>query len=373
MSDFFLAEVAAPTGSPGAILTAYAGAVEVQHDAWTPRVGHDDFARVPEAWLAECALRVHRDSFLVVALGASPPDAAAGRLGLPLLDAGWTVAPGAVLGYAAASLPLVDNLHLVDACEIVVRPAARRRGIGAALLATVESLAPRFGRTHLLGWSMHDQAADGDPDALWPQEGRVAVVPDESTRFALARGWHLAQVERHSVLEIAASTPAARVPPGYSFVSWRGPTPEEYLAAIAELNAVFSVEAPIGELALEEESWDAERVARHEHGTDRHLDRLTVLALHVATGAAVGFTSVDRERAKPAAVFQGGTLVRPDHRGRRLGLALKLANLDAVRAAWPDARRIHTWNAGENDAMWRINEELGYVTAGAEALWQKVP
>ena len=56
-----------------------------------------------------------------------------------------------------------------------------------------------------------------------------------------------------------------------------------------------------------------------------------------------------------------------------LGLALKLANLDAVRAAWPDARRIHTWNAGENDAMWRVNEALGFETAGAEALWQKVP
>lgn len=374
MGEFFLAEVAAPAGDPGAILTAYAGAVEVQHDDWTIRFGHDDFERVPAAWLAECTDRSHRDWFLVVALrGAAPHDAASGRLGLPLLDAGWTLEPADVLGYASASLPLADNRHLVDSCEILVRPAERRRGIGGALLAVLEDLPGRFGRTHLSGWSIHAPAVADDPDALRARAGVVAVVPDASTRFALDHGWQLAQVERHSILTIAPTGPAAEVPPGYSFVAWRGRTPPERLDAVAALHTVFSVEAPTGDLDLEEEAWDADRVARHEGETEAHLDRLAVLAFHDASGEAAGITALSRERAKPAGVFQGATLVRPGHRGHGLGLALKLANLDAVRAHWPDARRIHTWNAGENDAMWRVNEALGFVTTGAEALWQKVP
>ncbi len=374
MREFFLAEVATPDGDPGAILTAYTGAVEVQHDDWTVRFGHDDFERVPAAWLAECTDRSHREWFLVVALTGVPPrDAASGRLGLPLLDAGWAIAPGDVLGYASASLPLADNRHLVDDCEILVRPVERGRGVGRALLDVVEAMPGRFGRTHLMGWSIHAPAAADDPDALRAREGVVAVTPDESTRFALDHGWHLAQVERHSILTIAPTGPAPAVPSGYSFVSWRGRTPTERLDAVAELHALFSVEAPTGDLEVEEEAWDADRLARHEDETDAHMDRLTVLAIHDATGDVAGFTSVTRERAKPAGAFQGVTLVRPGHRGHGLGLALKLANLDAVRAAWPDARRIHTWNAGENDAMWRVNEALGFETAGAEALWQKVP
>jgi len=39
---------------------------------------------------------------------------------------------------------------------------------------------------------------------------------------------------------------------------------------------------------------------------------------------------------------------------------------------WPDVERVHTWNASENDHMWRINESLGYRTAWVDAIWQKL-
>ena len=68
----------------------------------------------------------------------------------------------------------------------------------------------------------------------------------------------------------------------------------------------------------------------------------------------------------------GGTMVRKSDRGHGLGLALKRANLRTAKRGWPALERVHTWNAGENDHMWRINEQVGYVTMGAEVGWQWV-
>ncbi len=58
--------------------------------------------------------------------------------------------------------------------------------------------------------------------------------------------------------------------------------------------------------------------------------------------------------------LQGGTLVIPGHRGRRLGLSLKLANLRAVRERFPDCRYVFTTVAGVNDPMNSVNELLGF-------------
>jgi hypothetical protein len=59
------------------------------------------------------------------------------------------------------------------------------------------------------------------------------------------------------------------------------------------------------------------------------------------------------------------------HRGNRLGMYLKAANLLAVPAAWPSVERIYTWNAEENSPMLSVNIELGFTPAGRVAAWQK--
>ena len=60
-----------------------------------------------------------------------------------------------------------------------------------------------------------------------------------------------------------------------------------------------------------------------------------------------------------ADVSQWGTFVHREHRGRRLGLAVKAANLRAVQAAHPEMRRVVTQNAETNDWMVAINERDG--------------
>lgn len=61
--------------------------------------------------------------------------------------------------------------------------------------------------------------------------------------------------------------------------------------------------------------------------------------------------------------LQGGTLVLPDHRGHRLGMALKVANLRSLQSRGDALTRpmIHSWNAEVNDHMGAINATLGFV------------
>jgi hypothetical protein len=62
----------------------------------------------------------------------------------------------------------------------------------------------------------------------------------------------------------------------------------------------------------------------------------------------------------PELAMQGGTLVLPDHRGRRLGMGVKVANLRELRAAFPSCAEVVTGNAGVNAAMNAVNDRLGF-------------
>jgi len=62
----------------------------------------------------------------------------------------------------------------------------------------------------------------------------------------------------------------------------------------------------------------------------------------------------------PGRVYQWGTLVTPEHRGHRLGLALKAANLAQLQAAHPEPLLLTTYNAEVNSHMIGINERLGF-------------
>jgi RimJ/RimL family protein N-acetyltransferase len=57
---------------------------------------------------------------------------------------------------------------------------------------------------------------------------------------------------------------------------------------------------------------------------------------------------------------QGDTLVAPSHRGHRLGLRIKLANLDLLMRHNPDLRAVDTFNADDNRWMIAVNEAMGF-------------
>ena len=157
----------------------------------------------------------------------------------------------------------------------------------------------------------------------------------------------------------ALRSQAARASVGYSLVSWRGRTPDQYLAGFADvLNAANDMPHDPGQ---EEEVWDADRV--REYDEERELRRrnvYTVAAVHDASGAVAAITDLDADQDSPQWGYQMLTAVTRPHRGHRLGLLVKAAMLEWLAEAEPRLTRIITGNAAVNKHMIAINDQLGY-------------
>lgn len=289
--------------------------------------------------------------------------------------------PRAVLGYACLDLPRFDNTHTGE-MELGVRPAARGRGIGSALHDAALAAARERGRTTMIVTT--DQAAEPPPGpgTLSPATGAGAVLEsDRGVQFALARGWALEQVERFSALDLPmdparldAFLAGARARAGaeYRLVQWEDACPERWLDDFAELNTRMSTDAPLGGLDIQEDRWDAGRVRDKEsHLAERGIRLVVTAAQHAPSGHLVAFTDVFCRPDDEDFVDQGDTLVVKAHRGRRLGMLVKAANLQHLARVRPQTRRIGTWNAEENAWMLAVNVELGFRPAGGGGEWQK--
>jgi hypothetical protein len=101
--------------------------------------------------------------------------------------------------------------------------------------------------------------------------------------------------------------------------------------------------------------------------------RRTYLTLAVRDGEAVAHSDL-YVLAGDTMAHQMGTLVRRDHRGHRLGAAVKVANLEALQRDRPDVTQVHTQNAEDNQWMVGINVRLGFEPVGVcPELVRRVP
>ena len=146
----------------------------------------------------------------------------------------------------------------------------------------------------------------------------------------------------------------------YRLEPWQDRIPEALVDGYCRMGEAFNDQAPLGELDLEAEVWTPERVTeRDERFVATGRRQFGVLA-YAADGTCVATTELFVNEVASWRALQGGTLVIPGHRGRRLGLALKLANLRAVRERFPDCRYVFTVVAGVNAPMNAVNELLGF-------------
>lgn len=279
---------------------------------------------------------------------------------------GWLVrdTAGAIVAWASLSAPLVDNTHLAHA-NVRVVAARRGEGLGRAVLALVEERAAELGRTVLLAYTVHPAPADAlENPGSEPAE-------DARSRFAARAGYTTAQLSRCSLLDLDAALgddhPDARaavagpLAAGYELVRWQGPCPDDLLDQYAELYRRMSTDIPLGDLAMEEEVWDAARVRTWEQEQrDRGATTWVTAARHRETGVLAAFTLLVHLPSHPEKAEQEDTLVITEHRGKGLGLAVKLANLAWMRELRPGIRRIYTWNASENRHMLAINLRMGF-------------
>lgn len=132
----------------------------------------------------------------------------------------------------------------------------------------------------------------------------------------------------------------------------------------------MSTDAPSGDIELDEEDWDAERV-RQQWNTPSPVWGVESVARHVPSGRLVAFTDIFVRSGQPDLAVQSDTLVLCEHRGNALGLAVKLANLRALQCERADVRIVRTWNADTNTHMVAINERLGFTVTGWTREWAK--
>jgi GNAT superfamily N-acetyltransferase len=266
--------------------------------------------------------------------------------------------------------------------EMFVDPGSRQRGIGSALLERITTGSLAEGRPVLMTGATHEAIPGSEMLAAPTGFGSVPLA-DPGVRFLQHHGFTLEQVYRLSRLvlpvpdEVLGGYEAeawAKAGEDYRIVTWAGATPDQWLDDVATIFARMSTDAPTGNLEIEEEKWDAERVRQNDARRARS-GRLALVAAveHLPSGKLVAFNGVsvsEADRTRPAQ--QGVTLVLKEHRGHRLGMLVKVGNIRQLMAQSPTTPFILTDNAEENRPMLDVNEAVGFEAIGYEGAWQKV-
>jgi RimJ/RimL family protein N-acetyltransferase len=287
--------------------------------------------------------------------------------GMRSWNSGWTgTVAGRVVVAGWLTLPLLDNLDSADLSVHVVADE-RRRGHGSAMARRLEQEALERGRTLLKG------------EAAWPYDAGSDGTGQAGREFARRLGYALAlgDVKRILRLPVAGgllddlAAEAAPHHAAYTLRSWAGPVPDTLLDGWAALTATLETEAPTGDLEVEPEHIDAEVVREAEALIARQGRRKVNTVALDATGAVVAYTDIATTVHEPDRAYQWGTLVRPDARGHRLGLAVKVANLRLLQDSCPDLRRLTTYNAEVNARMVDVNDRLGFVPVARLGEFQK--
>ena len=283
-----------------------------------------------------------------------------------------------VVGVWTVRTPLVDNLSTAGV-QVEVAPDARRRGYGTLLLAHAEQIAREAGRTVLHSWQLlpHDEAAPDPTTAFAVRHGYTSALPSLRSDLDLADGPDGPDggpdvARALGVLDAEVGGLRDRLARDYRLVTWWNRCPDEHLVDRAHLMQRMSTDAPTGDLVAEEERWDGDRVREYEAAAEAmNRDTVETCALHVPSGRLVAFTQISVPRGDPAISYQWDTLVLREHRGLRLGMWIKAANLRAAVAQHPAIRRLTTFNAASNTPMLRVNFAMGYTPVCRETCFEK--
>ncbi|WP_335987366.1 hypothetical protein [Glycomyces sp. MUSA5-2] len=274
---------------------------------------------------------------------------------------------GQALAWARTDFFTDDNPELAF-YEQYVHPDHRTAGADALLRDHVESFCASRNRTTVLTTvSVH---WEGGPDR------DDAVVNDLE-----ARGYTraLTTVNRRSPADPLGTETEERIyrealakaGDAYEVRQWTGPVPEELVDTMCRMQTMIYSEVPMGEVEIEPEVITPEKLrAKEAVNAEEGRTKVVSVAIERATGEIQAWTELNLDDGDIVNSMQGITIVDPAHRGHRLGLLLKLANLRLLREHSPTTQWIWTDNADVNAPMIAINELLGYATVDANAEYQ---
>jgi GNAT superfamily N-acetyltransferase len=314
-------------------------------------------------------------------------------------------------------LDLADASVLADAygveCEATRQARAGWVPLGetARILAWradngwLRSLVGAFERDRLIGFAASSTAND-TPDTTWvgvsvlPQHQRRGVgtmlsraaeriSPDSASRFVASAyrrtaedvenlvrgfahplGYACATTETVVELDLVSTDLRSVQPPdGYTVATYLNGVPDHHRAQVGVLKGMVDAEAPNGAL-----QWEPTPLSVEEYGAEIGLwqqqGRTAVESVALdGDGVVVAWTCLvtAADPHRPAQVE--GTLVLSQHRGRRLGAAVKSASLLAARAH--GTARVRTSSDDQNAWMRAINEQLGFVPVESEVILHK--
>lgn len=262
--------------------------------------------------------------------------------------------------------------------SVQVHPAFTRRGIGRALADRAEALAAQEGKTGIRAYAT---SAPAEGPRIAPPTGAGSLPAEgREVRFLLARGYALEQIERGSRLALPVEPAvlagrravAEERAAGYRVLLWEGAAPAALREDLAVLATRMSTDAPSGGLDVEEDLWTVDRWLEEEQ-REAESPRASLYAAveHVASGRLVGYTQLNVPAEIGRGVEQNDTIVMREHRGHRLGMLLKVANIQHLQDRHPGHRSLITFNAEENRHMLDVNEAVGFVPFAYEGAWQK--
>jgi GNAT superfamily N-acetyltransferase len=273
---------------------------------------------------------------------------------------------GPVLGAGLMEFPLLENPHSTE-IMLAVHPDHRRRGAGTAVVEKMVERAVADGRRSLntivdVPLSM---AHDHPSRPFAHKMGFEATLSGNLRQLRVP----MDEARRDDLRAVVAGAPEAA---NYRTLTFETPWPTEFLDDECNLLRVMSTDEPAGDGERQAETWDAERLRENDELlTARRVYKLAAVAQHLMSGQLVAMTELLLAHDAPAQSWQMITVVHPEHRGHRLGLAVKLANLDFLAERAPDVRLVQTGNASVNEPMIAVNELMGFEVASEGAFWQK--
>ena len=269
---------------------------------------------------------------------------------------------GKPVGAAKLQLPMADNTKL-GVLALTVLPTERRQGVGRELFEAMRHRMGELGRETVTG-------IVGAPDDSEAAGNRFAIALGATEALSGIR-YELPLVNLDEDLLHALEHDASVHSHGYGLVQWIDRAPDHLVDDWAVLVARVQSDSPQGERHLEDERWDADRCREWEGQTiARGRARLLTAASDLDSGHLVAATDLTINRSRPAIAYQWDTIVAPEHRGHRLGLRVKIANIWQLRRVFPATQKITTWNAAANSFMRSVNEAIGFREVERFTEWQ---
>lgn len=311
-----------------------------------------DAAALADAYAVECAAtRQARQRWVPLAESA--------RIAAWQADNAWVhhlvgaFEGGRLIGFASSST--AHDTPDTSWLGVFVLPQDQGRGVGARLVRAMEEQSP-------------ERVSRFVASAYRPTAAEIECLV---RKFAQPLGYTRATTETVVELDlVGADLPAVQSPERYTVSTYLNGVPSHLHTQVGVLKGLVDAEAPNGELA-----WQPTPVSAQEYEDEislwRTQGRTAVESIALdRDGVVAAWTClvVPADPERPAQIE--GTLVLAQHRGHRLGRAVKVASLLAARDHG-STTRVRTSSDDQNAWMRAINDGLGFVPVESEILLHK--